>query len=317
MSQTDLARFTEACNYPGALDAVAVERNLQNYLDALGVKRKIERLPLGWRLEEHPALSRYADAVLDNFVKRSPNARAARDALDARDARDADAPRRFAAWCIQSGGWWWRWELSWIVTTDLGAREIGNDDVRKWTKPLLEAFIAGAWILYWTKDVLYWVAKPAVHIEVVDGRRRLHHATGAAIASDIEPLYYWHGVMVPAFVIVRPDQITPQHIRQETNAEVRRVMLERYGFDRYMRDIDATVLDSDKDQHGRSRMLRRAEIEGDEPLVMLSLTNSTAESDGSFKPYTLRVPPDMRTCQQAVAWTFDLTPDRYQPAVET
>jgi len=33
--------------------------------------------------------------------------------------------------------------------------------------------------------------------------------------------------------------------------------------------------------------------------------------------YLLRVPPTMRSCAEAVAWTFELTEKEYQPAVES
>jgi hypothetical protein len=33
--------------------------------------------------------------------------------------------------------------------------------------------------------------------------------------------------------------------------------------------------------------------------------------------YWLRVPPQMQTAREAVAWTFDKSPDEYEPAFET
>jgi hypothetical protein len=47
--------------------------------------------------------------------------------------------------------------------------------------------------------------------------------------------------------------------------------------------------------------LYRAEIPGDEPLVMVRVLNSTPEADGSRKAFFLRVPPDM-SLAQAVVW---------------
>lgn len=43
------------------------------------------------------------------------------------------------------------------------------------------------------------------------------------------------------------------------------------------------------------------------PTVMVEVINSTAEPDGSFHHHFLRVPPNMTTPQQAVAWTFGVT----------
>ena len=50
---------------------------------------------------------------------------------------------------------------------------------------------------------------------------------------------------------------------------------------------------------------------------MVEVVNSTPEPDGSWKTYFLRVPPQMRSCQEAVAWTFNCSPDEYAVAVET
>ncbi len=211
------------------------------------------------------------------------------------------ALHRFAAWCIQSFGWfgWYRFDLSRIATTYLGAVEIQKPSVIIWAEPIFEAFAAGAWMLHWTEDTLYWIAKPRVHVEKTSGGRRLSNATGAALESDIEPLYFWHGVMVKEKVVLAPELITVADIREEENAEVRRVMMERYGLSRYIEDSGARQIH--QDELGE---LYRAEIPNDEPLVMVKVMNSTIEADGSRKSYYLRVPPEMTIARDAVAWTF-------------
>lgn len=168
--------------------------------------------------------------------------------------------------------------------------------------------------MVWTKEVLYWVEKPEVVTEIVEGRKRLHNATGPTLRCDLENLYFWHGVMVPAFVVVRPDWITVKHIDTEQNAEVRRVMMERYGYARYLRDSGATVvheLTADYPMIGlKTARLLRKEVPGDETIVMVDLLNSTPEPDGSVKRYTLRVDPNAydaeasRDCRAAVASTW-------------
>jgi hypothetical protein len=228
--------------------------------------------------------------------------------------------QRWAAWCVQSGAWWWYgWDLSWVATIYLGARQLNKPDVARWAKPLFDAYGNGAWFLYWTDDTLYWAAKPTVHVER-DGRRgtrRLHNDKYAALESDVENLYFWHGVMVPAFVVVRPDWITAKHVTDETNVEVRRVMLERMGVDRFMAEVNAKVVYEDSDRLGKRRRLLRVEQPSDEPLVAIEVTNSTQEPDGTWKNYLLRVPPTIRSCAEAVAWTFGMGESEYQPAVET
>ena len=43
---------------------------------------------------------------------------------------------------------------------------------------------------------------------------------------------------------------------------------------------------------------------GGERIQLVEVVNATAEPDGSFRRYFLRVPPTARTARQAVAWTF-------------
>ena len=200
--------------------------------------------------------------------------------------------------------------MSWIASTFLGSQ--AGTKVRDWSEPAFEAFVAGAWMLCWTDDTLYWVAHPRVHLEKTAMGRRLHNDKFAAIESDAENLYFWHGVMVPAFVVVRPDWITIKHIEEEQNAEVRRVMIERYGQDHYLQDSKAEKMH--EDDWG---VLYRKEIPNDEALVMVKVVNSTPEADGSFKDYFLRVPPNMTRARQAVAWTFGKEETEYEPMLQT
>ncbi len=98
----------------------------------------------------------------------------------------------------------------------------------------------------------------------------------------------------------------------EENAEVRRVMLERMGHERFMADLGAEPLH--RDACGE---LFRVDLENDEPLVLVRVVNSTPEPDGKRKKYVLRVPPHIQTAREAVAWTFGVPPEMYAPIAET
>jgi hypothetical protein len=47
----------------------------------------------------------------------------------------------------------------------------------------------------------------------------------------------------------------------------------------------------------------------------VEVVNGTPESDGSHKRYVLTVPPQVRTAQEAVAWTYGLTAKQYSQLV--
>jgi hypothetical protein len=146
-----------------------------------------------------------------------------------------------------------------------------------------------------------------------DDRLRLHNDRGPAVLfRDGYGLWAVHGVRVPREVIESPEKLKAEAIAGEGNAEVRRVMIERFGPDRYVRESGARPIG--KDDWGT---LWRADLRDDEPLVMVEVLNSTAEPDGSFRAFFLRVPPTMTSAREAVAWTFDLPEAAYGPAVQT
>jgi hypothetical protein len=160
----------------------------------------------------------------------------------------------------------------------------------------------------------------AIHRELANplvtrgwGSHRLHRDSGPAIVwPDGWGLHVVHGVRVTKQIVDAPETLTPEQITSEPNAEVRRIMLERFGTERYIRESGAKVIDSS--DYGT---LYRAELGDDEPLVMVCVTNSSPEPDGAFKDYWLRVPPTIERARDAVAWTFGIDPKRYELAVQT
>ncbi len=148
----------------------------------------------------------------------------------------------------------------------------------------------------------------------LDDRSRPHSADGPAIAyPDGFAAFAWHGVRVPEWFIRTPDRISVNTIDEEPNAEIRRVMIERFGAERLIREGQAELVDEDS----TGRLWRRAFSGAGEPVVMVEVRNSTPEPDGSRKTYFLRVPPHVRTARDAVAWTFGMTGRDYQPAIES
>jgi len=122
----------------------------------------------------------------------------------------------------------------------------------------------------------------------------------------------WRGVTVTPQIAFFPETLKSTDVLAEGNAEVRRVMIERIGFERFLQESHARVLHEDTDPGG-PRQLLQVELQGDEPLVCVSV-----RCPSTGRHYLIRVPPNMQTCHQAVAWTagFD-NPDDYIPVVET
>jgi hypothetical protein len=130
---------------------------------------------------------------------------------------------------------------------------------------------------------------------------------------------------------MHPETITIADIDAEENAEVRRVMIEKYGVARYMRESKAREIS--RDAYG---VLYRKDMADDEPIVMVRVLNSTPEADGPltsaeasaifgrelpankrWKEYQIRVPPTVTSAHEAVAWCAGVSVADYHPEVET
>jgi hypothetical protein len=176
---------------------------------------------------------------------------------------------------------------------------------------IFKAFEAGAFCFFITDRCIEVCPIPSV--ATMDALGRLHSASGPAFVwlNDVRD-FYWHGVRVESYVVDNPERITVLDIEAESNAEVRRVKIERFGQERYLTESGAREIH--RDDYGT---LFRKEMRGDEALVMVKVVNATPEPDGSFKDYFLRVPPTVLTAREAVAWTFGKTSDGYEPVKET
>jgi hypothetical protein len=165
-----------------------------------------------------------------------------------------------------------------------------------------------------------------------DERGRLHNESGPSIAwPDGWGFHTVHGVQVPHNIIEHPESVTVAQIDAESNAEVRRVMVERFGRDRYMRESGAKLIDEGADQFGKPQRLWRREWKDGRVLQLLEVVNSSPEPDGSYKVYWLGVHPELRpllgdgqlgepqklTAHNACASTFGKRGEEYHPVLES
>lgn len=122
----------------------------------------------------------------------------------------------------------------------------------------------------------------------------------------------WKGVAIEARVAFDPESITGQEVLDTPNAELRRVKLERMGYEKFLSEVHAQILDEDRDTGGPRKLLK-VPMHDDEDLVALWVICPSTDRN-----YVIRVPPTMQTAHQAAAWLagFD-DPTLYQPVMET
>jgi len=108
--------------------------------------------------------------------------------------------------------------------------------------------------------------------------------------------------------LINSGKLTAKHILGVTNAAVRRVCLEELGYGRFLSQLPHEILD----RSGEYELVKIDWHKREEPIYLVKVK---CPSTGAF--YTLRIPPDMKTVKEAVAWTFDVSADQYQPEIET
>jgi hypothetical protein len=192
-------------------------------------------------------------------------------------------------------------------------------------------------IIHVDNKVAYVVRHPVEIKTNVKGA--LHCEDGAAVTfKDGYQLAFIDGIQLPVDLIKRPERIQPLDILFHPNMEIRRVLLERMGIDTFLNTIQAkpvaqddfgTLYVSMPPERGSADFHRIRDPRSNlrlgfagtrvEPLAFVKLINSTPEpgTDDVFKEYLLRVPPEMRTPRQAVAWSFDSDESSYAPVFQS
>ena len=127
-----------------------------------------------------------------------------------------------------------------------------------------------------------------------DGKT-LHHDAGPAVRfRDGWSIWAIDGVVVDEQVVLHPETQNVRQIRREPNAEVKRIRIERFGWDRYLAEVGAVAIDRRRNdiEATRETLFRTPDRE----RILVCACPSTA------RVYALAVPRDIRTCEGAQAW---------------
>ena len=186
------------------------------------------------------------------------------------------------------------------VTLDLKAQEL--------LRCKQQLFEECGWIFPFEKICI--ICDRPLHLRF-DAENRLHPEGEPAIAfADGYSLYFHHGVKLPEkYGKVHPDLWQAQWLLSESNAELRRVLIERIGYDRICCELQAVELDS-----WQEYTLLKIDNADVEPIYLLKMT---CPSTGFI--HALRVPPDVRsssraslTAKEAIRWVnWDIDPEDF------
>lgn len=153
-----------------------------------------------------------------------------------------------------------------------------------------------------------WIS-PTRAIWYQNGRK---HGLDCDIHGTIH--YYFDNIRIPPHYYTKPETLTVEEVLGHQNAEVRYVGMKALGMDKVLNHKKSKVIHKDKE---KNQVLFKIEGIFNEPVCYVKVVNSTAEPDGTFKDYYLCVPPTMKTCKEAVAWTFGYEEKEYNPLQES
>jgi hypothetical protein len=158
-----------------------------------------------------------------------------------------------------------------------------------------------------------WVCDRPTRI-ALDQQGRLHAEGKAAIAfGDGSYLYALQGIKLPpAYGSRHPHQWQADWVLKESNAELRRILIQGIGYGRLCQELNARTLDI-----WREYVLLKVEIPGrtyvqgsevkEEPIYLLKMVCPSTQHI-----HVLRVPPKMRSAKTAARWiNWDIDPESF------
>ncbi|MBD1836192.1 hypothetical protein H6F61_26785 [Cyanobacteria bacterium FACHB-472] len=174
--------------------------------------------------------------------------------------------------------------------------------------PFVDAVEARLFCFWVTTTKVIVLTLPVMRIQ--DGRLHELHADGepAVQWSDWECYYFWHGTELPQkYGAVLSLDWRSQWLLEESNAALRRVLIQGIGYDRIVQELEAVELDAWREY---SLLKIQADIDV-EPICLLKMTCPSTNHI-----HVLRVPPDLTSAREAIRWVnWDVNPEAF--VVET
>ena len=186
----------------------------------------------------------------------------------------------------------------------------GELNLLNYYKYIIEAFESGLGVYFPAGDTIVGIPTPKYSL---DEQGRIHSQDGPALEwPDGTTHYLWHGIEVPESVIMNVRSITPKMILEISNTELRRIVIEQYGYREFLSAIPSKIIDSS--EKGILRHVYLPSAYGQkETLAVVEVKDATNEEETFFIPVHSMV----RKVGEAIASTFGMTADEYNPEVET
>lgn len=201
---------------------------------------------------------------------------------------------------------WGQYDANWIGFYDYFEHECGlSKECEKMLGLRMITQSSGWW---WPMKELCILTERPVSLCKND-RGGLHCENRAALEyPDGWGVYSWNGTRVEKYIILQPEEITAEKIENENNSEIRRVMLERYGFQRYFRESGGRLIDT-KEVWGQPVKLFKKTLK-DVDMHYIHVINGTIEPDGTRHEFIINVKNINNNARDSVFGTYPELCDR-------
>jgi len=193
-------------------------------------------------------------------------------------------------------------DASWLSFYQYFRDEVGIEECHQ-LDGLIELANHCGWLSMY-EDIVVFQHRPETI--KMDEQNRLHCEDGPAIRyRDGFSIYSWHGTRIPSEWIEKKADLTPKIALTWENIEQRRCACEILGWAKILRELNASVIDSDEDPMiGNLVEVDIPEIGREKFLKVVC---------GTGREFAIPVPPEMKTALEANAWTYGLTPEELIP----
>lgn len=127
----------------------------------------------------------------------------------------------------------------------------------------------------------------------LDKEGRIHNENGPAMLyRDGYCVWGIHGNRVTAQIVMRPETLTVEQIHKEPNQDVRSIMVDRFGWIRYIKESGAELIDN------RFNVIENTK----EALYKSRLGSRLVVTCTTGRVFSLGVPDNITNCEQAQRW---------------
>lgn len=166
--------------------------------------------------------------------------------------------------------------------------------------------MTGVYQAYTSDDGSYLLPYPKIFEADLTSRR------GPVLEWSGHEFWALEGHIIPESWFEDPQEITKEDILKTQNTERRRVLVNHIGIERFTRMMDLETIDEGK----YGNLVKCNDGITDIYFVQVTCPSTNRQYHLGFHPRVLPHRTEV-TADAAVAWTFRMTEEEYQPAVET